>query len=310
MPTKFKVLALFLILCLVVIVGLFLKNVYHQDDSSDLSVQVHKYQELLKSISESIRSAYGLPTIYNFTSKQRFEEITGILIQQRNDASREVNKLKRLMGQIQCQTIAEEGTKTSHTGGWCRQESKEDSGKHWTDKDLAKALAELFKGKSVASFGDGPGRYKQLIEGAGKGVIYDAYDGAPFCEETSEGRVKFMDLTLPQFGLPMYDWVISLEVAEHIPKQFEGVYLDNINRHAREGVVLSWAVPGQGGYGHVNERFFDYVVKIMEKNELYFDREQSQVLQKAATVKWLKDNVNVYVRRNRTRSDNLDKLLV
>ncbi|KAK3607497.1 hypothetical protein CHS0354_031117 [Potamilus streckersoni] len=293
-------------LCLIVSI-VVMTALYEQ---KNYNVQYREFQELLHSIKDTLLSAYSLPMIYKITSVQSTEEVIHILKMQRNYASREVNKLKRLLGQIQCQTIAEEGTKTSHTGGWCRQESKEDSGKHWTDKDLAKALAELFKGKSVASFGDGPGRYKQLIEGAGKGVIYDAYDGAPFCEETSEGRVKFMDLTLPQFGLPMYDWVISLEVAEHIPKQFEGVYLDNINRHAREGVVLSWAVPGQGGYGHVNERFFDYVVKIMEKNELYFDREQSQVLQKAATVKWLKDNVNVYVRRNRTRSDNLDKLLV
>ncbi|KAK3607500.1 hypothetical protein CHS0354_031121 [Potamilus streckersoni] len=214
----------------------------------------------------------------------------------------------RLQSAFMRRTIYEKHTKTSHTGGWCRQESKEDSGKHWTDKDLVKALVELFKGKRVASFGDGPGRYKQLVEDAGKGVVYDAFDGAPFCEETSEGRVKFMDLTLPQFGLPMYDWIISLEVAEHIPKQFEGVYLDNINRHAREGVVLSWAVPGQGGYGHVNERFFDYVVKIMEKNELYFDPEQSQVLRQAASFQWLKGNINVFVKANRSRSDSVEKL--
>ncbi|KAK3607499.1 hypothetical protein CHS0354_031118, partial [Potamilus streckersoni] len=103
MPARLKLFALWLLLCLVVVVGLFLKNVYHHDDSNDLLVQVHKYKELLKSISEFIRSAYGLPTIYNFTSKQRSEEITALLIQQRNDASREVNKLKRLMGQIQCQ---------------------------------------------------------------------------------------------------------------------------------------------------------------------------------------------------------------
>ena len=31
-------------------------------------------------------------------------------------------------------------------------------------------------------------------------------------------------------------------------------FLDNIVRHARIGVVLSWAVPGQGGFHHVNGR--------------------------------------------------------
>ena len=73
---------------------------------------------------------------------------------------------------------------------------------------------------------------------------YDAYDGAPFSEKTSEGRVQYLDLTLPQYGLPLYDWVMSLEVAEHIPKEYESIYLDNIVRHAKEGVILSWAKPG------------------------------------------------------------------
>jgi hypothetical protein len=57
----------------------------------------------------------------------------------------------------------------------------------------------------------------------------DAFDGAPFCEETSEGRVQFMDLTVPQYGIPLYDWVISLEVAEHIPSKYESIYLDNLH---------------------------------------------------------------------------------
>jgi hypothetical protein len=50
----------------------------------------------------------------------------------------------------------------------------------------------------------------------------------PYCEETSEGRVKFLDLTIPQYGIPLYDWIISLEVAEHIPTKYENIYLDNI----------------------------------------------------------------------------------
>ena len=66
-----------------------------------------------------------------------------------------------------------------------------------------------------------------------------------FSEETSEGRVTYLDLTLPQYGLPLYDWVMSLEVAEHIPPKYEHIYIDNIVRHAKEGVILSWAKPGK-----------------------------------------------------------------
>ena len=48
----------------------------------------------------------------------------------------------------------------------------------------------------------------------------------------SHGSVRFMDLSIPQYGIRQYDWIISLEVAEHIPEKYEAVYLDIIFRHA------------------------------------------------------------------------------
>jgi hypothetical protein len=29
-----------------------------------------------------------------------------------------------------------------------------------------------------------------------------------------------MDLSIPQYGILQYDWIISLEVAEHIPEKY------------------------------------------------------------------------------------------
>jgi 2-polyprenyl-3-methyl-5-hydroxy-6-metoxy-1,4-benzoquinol methylase len=68
-----------------------------------------------------------------------------------------------------------------------------------------------------------------------------------------------MDLSIPQYGILQYDWIISLEVAEHIPEIYEAVYLDNIFRHAKEGIILSWAVPGQGGLSHINNKCFVFI---------------------------------------------------
>lgn len=217
-------------------------------------------------------------------------------IRQRNNISRLLNLKQKLIGQMECEKT-KAGTGTSNTGGWCETSSKEHSGYHVTDKPLVPALAELFKGKYVASFGDGPGRYKQLLLETGKLNGYDAYDGAPFTETTSEGRVVFLDLTLPQYGLPLYDWIISLEVAEHIPNQYESAFISNIVRHAKEGVVLSWAVPGQGGHAHVNNRPLEYVVSLMESFGFKHDKSGSEKLKNAATLPWLKSNTNVYRRR-------------
>jgi len=69
-----------------------------------------------------------------------------------------------------------------------------------------------------------------VVDASGLVRRYDAFDGSPFSEQVSSGRVRHLDLSVPQFGLPLYDWVVSLEVAEHIPPAFEAAYLDNLFR--------------------------------------------------------------------------------
>ena len=182
------------------------------------------------------------------------------------------------------------------SGGWCRKASLSTGGNHVTDKVLAEQLSIFFKNKTVASFGDGPGQYKKLIDKTGRVKKYDAYDGAPFCPETSEGLVKFLDLTVPQYGLPVYDWIISLEVAEHIPSEFESVYIDNIVRHAAKGIVISWAVPGQGGLSHVNNRPLSYVKNMLLRKGFVHNAKASAELSSSASVSWLKNNINVFER--------------
>ena len=157
-------------------------------------------------------------------------------------------------------------------------------------------MSKLLSDKTVASFGDGPGIYKREIEKLGHVKLYDAFDGAPYCEETSHGRVRFMDLSIPQYGIRQYDWIISLEVAEHIPEKYEAVYLDNIFRHAKEGIILSWAVPGQGGLSHINNKPIEYVLKVMRENGFQRDVEKSMKLQASSSLSWIRSNINVYIR--------------
>ena len=57
----------------------------------------------------------------------------------------------------------------------------------------------------------------------------------------------------------LHDAVLSLEVGEHIPEDYEDIYLENLDRHADKIIILSWAVPEQGGFGHVNERDNGYI---------------------------------------------------
>lgn len=196
-----------------------------------------------------------------------------------------------------CQIQKAKGSKVSMFGGWCQDAGSKDGGEHATDQNLIEYLKTFFKGKHVGSFGDGPGEYKRLLDKAGSLASYTAYDGSPFASENSEGRVSHLDFTIEAFGLPAFDWVLSLEVAEHIPAEFESKFVDNLVRHAKEGIVMSWAVPGQGGLSHVNNRDLNYVIRTLDSLGFSHDAEASKQIQAACSLGWLKANVNVYRRK-------------
>lgn len=79
--------------------------------------------------------------------------------------------------------------------------------------------------QSVNDFGAGMGSYGRALSSLSKTPFdYRGYDGAGNVEEAASGTgppgserlVHFFDLSLP-LSLPRADWVLSVEVGEHIP---------------------------------------------------------------------------------------------
>ncbi len=125
---------------------------------------------------------------------------------------------------------------------------------------------------------------------------YDSFDGDPLIEIKSNGTVQQLDLSIPHYHLPIYDWVLCMEVLEHIPPEYEDIAVDNLVRHARQGIILSWAKQGQGGYEHVNERNSDYVDEKMKSLCFKKDEKISKFLKDVAIYYWFKWNISVYFR--------------
>lgn len=83
------------------------------------------------------------------------------------------------------------------------------------------------------------------------------------------------------------------------------MFVDNVVRHAREGVILSWGNVLQGGYLHVNNRPLTHVKNLMYLNGFLHDEVVSSRLQSAASFSFLKSNLNVYRRQNATSRKEL-----
>lgn len=168
-------------------------------------------------------------------------------------------------------------------------------GGHKFDPSLSAALVDMLKlhgVEKVIDIGCGDGSYvKALIE---QGIDCVGYDGNPMTPEITGELCGVADFSEPQ-DLGLFDCVLSLEVGEHIPLEFMPIYLDNLASHARDAIILSWAVPGQTGHGHVNEQSNAEIIQELSNREYWYDYQPSEILRKATSnCYWFKDTIMVF----------------
>jgi hypothetical protein len=157
------------------------------------------------------------------------------------------------------------------------------------DEPLAAWLSEFFQGKTVIDLGCGQGRYVTYLRE--RSISCVGYDGNPTTDLVPYCHV--VDLVTADISLRS-DWVLSLEVAEHIPPQYEYHYLKQIHYRNSRGIVISWAHRGQDGCGHVNCRDEEEVKLIMELLGYKFDDFATNNARNAATVSWYQQNILIF----------------
>jgi 2-polyprenyl-3-methyl-5-hydroxy-6-metoxy-1,4-benzoquinol methylase len=144
-------------------------------------------------------------------------------------------------------------------GGYClTPEKSRVGGNYFMPRKMAGVLGALFANSSVLDLGCGIGQYGRYFAQDHPSVRWMGIDGAERVEEVTNGLVRFADLSegLPLFAQTPWDWTMSIEVAEHVPRAAEPVFVHSLIRWAREGVILSWAPPPvkhqSAGHHHVS----------------------------------------------------------
>jgi len=183
------------------------------------------------------------------------------------------------------------------TGAWTLGSC---AGAYYIDLRLAAAIGQhlLQTGaQTILELGAGCGCYTRFLTDH-FGLSVSAFDGASDMYSLSSGRVRVADLTKwNEFG--MHDWVICLEVGEHIPRKFEPILLRHMVNNTRKGLLMSWAYPGQGGEGHVNEQPHSEVIRKVTKLGLVFNHEATAWFRSVAGLGccgWFKDTLMVFER--------------
>lgn len=172
---------------------------------------------------------------------------------------------------------------------------------HCYDNGLAEGLLHLLPLmgiKTIADLGCGPGWYVALFRR--NGYEADGYDGNPNVEKMSAPLFangfycQCANLTDELEAEEPFELVFSLEVGEHIPAKWENTYIDNLTRNSTKFIIVSWAIEGQKGDGHVNCHSNIYIIEKMRERGFTFNTPASNYLRKCATLFWLKHTIMVF----------------
>lgn len=145
-------------------------------------------------------------------------------------------------------------------------------------------ILDLFAPESVLDVGCGEGWWAR--EFAQRGCFVTAVDESVREHHESQG-VRFEPADLRTlFDTPTkFDLSICLEVAEHLPESSGPGLIESLCKSAPL-VLFSAAVPGQGGYGHLNEQWPPYWEKLFERNGYAVSEALRWMLWEDARVDW------------------------
>lgn len=165
--------------------------------------------------------------------------------------------------------------KIYNTGFW---DGKEAHLHHGYSRPLVNWMINFLKkdkNKPLYDFGCGVGQYLEQFKNAGFTKL-TGYEGDPPQQKVFDNIIK-QDLTSP-FSVAEPGNCVFLEVAEHIPAQFENVALDNVINACKGKLIMSWAVRGQGGHGHVNCLNNDEAIeRFTKRGMIYLEKETEAV---------------------------------
>ena len=206
-----------------------------------------------------------------------------------------------------------------HTGGWCYNHTH--AFQHTlsvdipylvpfnhvpADDHIVEIVSRLLGGRqggcchSLNDLGAGVGQYGHALLARLPRLQYRGFDGGGNVEEFTHGFIHYADLTQVQ-SIPSADYVMSLEVGEHIPHEHEKTFIRNLHAANRCGLILSWAVLEQGGFSHINCHSNGYLIDLLGELGYSLNRIMTDALRHGRPngAWWFKHSIMMFDRKDR-----------
>ena len=191
-------------------------------------------------------------------------------------------------------SLEEAAAPRGYSGGWELEDAIKE---HAFSLELAYYIWRLLKPTDfVYDIGAGPGFYTQFLKQRGMNVA--ALDANRHDNLSLVFPITYIDISQHLAMVGRADVVLCLEVGEHIEPEFESNVINNICNLARNKIIMSWAIPGQGGFGHVNCQPNDYIIEQMEwLGWAYNEAESAHLRQHCSACSWFENTLMVFDRK-------------
>ena len=179
---------------------------------------------------------------------------------------------------------------------------------------MAEYIANTLKPASILEFGCGLGLYCDFLKtqlGIKEvfGIEPEPMDGIFDLPNGPEQLA--INIFLDKHPPPLekkFDLVMSIEVAEHIPRDKHDFLFDFLVSHTSNWIVFSGARVGQGGHGHIAERDEEDWKSEFLKRGMIFQDELTRNVRLACDKKNINHRQNLMVFRRPTGYEQLDNI--
>lgn len=122
---------------------------------------------------------------------------------------------------------------------------------------------------SVADLGCNNGRLLEAIHRNHQNIDIVGYDYFEWSKQYADASIKehiiIGDLSKPQTFKKQYSFVNCSEVGEHIPKEAEGIFLDNLVKASSDILVLTWSNEYDTVGQHLNPQPKSYIISKLKE---------------------------------------------